>query len=93
VLHEAWQRHVRERKERKQRRLEAFVYRRETDRVTTYQEQSAKLNEEITLAEISERDTRIDQLDVQIAVSHGEYLLLNAPRLWTESSLEQKQRL
>jgi hypothetical protein len=30
---------------------------------------------------------------VQTAVSHGVFLLLNAPRLWVESSLDQKQRL
>jgi hypothetical protein len=45
------------------------------------------------LSEIAERDTRIDELDVRAAVSYGEVLLLNAPRLWMESSLEQKQRL
>jgi len=58
----------------------------------TYQEQSDKLNEEFAFAEINERDTRIDELDVQVAARHGEFLLLNAPRLWTESSLEQKRR-
>ena len=72
--------------------VEAFVYRHEIDRVT-YQEQLDKLNEEIAMSEIAERDARIDELDVQAAVSHGEFLLLNAPRLWTESTLEQKQRL
>jgi site-specific DNA recombinase len=92
VLHGASQRHLRELKECKQRLLEAFVYRREIDRVT-YQEQLDKLNEEIAFAEINERDTRMDELDVQTALSQGEFLLLNAPRLWMESSLEQKQRL
>ena len=92
VLHEAARRHARPLQERKQRLVEAFVYRREIDRAT-YQEQLDKLNEEIALSEIEERDSRIEELDVQAAVSHGEYLLINAPRLWTESSLEQKQRL
>src|SRR6202521_6407145 len=92
VLHEAALRNVRELQERKQRLVEAFVYKRQIGRVT-YQEQLDKLNEEIALSEIEERDTRIDELDVQAAISHGEFLLLNAPRLWMESSLEQKQRL
>jgi hypothetical protein len=92
VLHEAALRHVRQLHDRKQRLVEAFVYKREIDRAT-YQEQLDKLNEEIALSEINERDTRIDELDVQAAVNHGEFLLLNAPRLWVESSLEQKQRL
>jgi hypothetical protein len=58
------------------------------------QQQLDKLNEEmIAPSEIAERDTRIDELDVQAAVSHGEFLLVGAPRLWMESSLQQKQRL
>ena len=36
---------------------------------------------------------RINELDVQNAVRFGEYVLMNAPRLWTESSLQPKQRL
>jgi hypothetical protein len=51
------------------------------------------LNEELALAEIAERDARIEEMDVQAAVSFGGFILLNAPRLWTELSLEQKQRL
>ncbi len=51
------------------------------------------MNEEIALAEIDERDARIEEMDVQAAVSFGEFVLLNAPRLWTELSLEQEQRL
>ncbi len=30
---------------------------------------------------------------MQTAVSFGEFVLLNAPRLWREFTLEQKQRL
>ena len=30
---------------------------------------------------------------MQAALSFGEFLLLNAQRLWVEASLEQKQRL
>src|ERR1700675_2733543 len=78
--------------ERKQRLLEAFLYQRAIDQ-RTYEEQKDKLNEEIALAEIEERDTRIDEIDVQAAVSYGEFLLLNAPQLWAELPLEQKQRL
>ena len=59
----------------------------------TYQEQLDKLNGEIALSEIEEQGTRIDELDVQAAISHGEFLLLNAPRFWVESSLGPKRRL
>jgi site-specific DNA recombinase len=92
ALHDAALRRVRELQRRKQSLVEAFIYKREIDRVT-YQEQLDKLNEELALAEIGERDARIEELDVQAALSFGEFLLLNAPRLWVEASLEQKQRL
>lgn len=32
-------------------------------------------------------------MDVQAAVGFGEFVLLNAPRLWAQLSLEQKRRL
>jgi hypothetical protein len=92
ALHEAAQRQVTNLRERKQRLFEAFVYRREIDR-ETYQEQFDKLNEEIALAEIAEHDARIEEMDLHAAVSFGEFVLLNAPRFWTDLSLEQKQRL
>jgi tetratricopeptide (TPR) repeat protein len=59
----------------------------------TYQEELNRLNEEITLAEIEANDARLDQLDVEAAVEFAQYVLLNAARIWSESSPEQKQRL
>ena len=70
-LHTAAQRRLNELRERKQRLVEAFIYKREIDQ-HTYQEQLDKLSEEIALAEIEERDARIDKLDVQSALSLGE---------------------
>jgi hypothetical protein len=52
-----------------------------------------RLNEEIALAEINERDARIEQMDLHAAVTFGEFVLLNAARLWAQLGLEQKQRL
>ncbi len=92
TLHEAAQRRLASLRERKQRLIEAFVYERTIDK-QTYQEQLDKLSEEIALAEIEECDARIQQMDIQAAVSFGEFVLLNAPRLWADSSLDQKQRL
>jgi hypothetical protein len=43
-------------------------------------------------AEISERDAWIDELDLHAAVSLVEWVLLDAPRLWIQLSLDQKQR-
>jgi hypothetical protein len=92
ALHLVAQRRLNGFLENRQRLIDAFVYKHDIDR-ETYQEQMSKLNEEIALAEINERDARIEELDVEAAVSFGEFLLLNASRLWTEMSLEQKQRL
>jgi site-specific DNA recombinase len=92
ALHRAAEHHLTALNDRKQRLVETFVYDRTID-PPTYQEQLDKLNELIALAEISERDARIEELDVQAAVSFGEFVMLNAPRLWTQLSLEQKQRL
>jgi hypothetical protein len=36
--------------------------------------------------------TRLDELDVEAVLQFAEHVLLNAARLWTEFSLEQKQR-
>ena len=91
-LHEKAQRRLAALRGRKERLVEAFIYERAIDR-DTYQEQVDKLNEQIALAEIDEQDCRIQQLDVQAAVKLGEILLLNAPRLWSESSPDQKWRL
>jgi hypothetical protein len=60
---------------------------------TPYQEQLDKLSEEIALAEIREHEARIAEVDIQAAVSFGEFVLLNAPRLWAELSFAQKLRL
>ena len=86
------QRRLSELRVRKDRLVEAFVHRRAIDQAT-YQEQLDKLNEELTLTEIEDRDAGLDELDVQAAVNFAEYVLLNAARLWTEFSLDQKQRL
>ena len=57
-----------------------------------YQDQLDKLNEEIALADIEERDARIEELDIETAVTFGKFVLLNAVRLWSELPLGQKQR-
>jgi site-specific DNA recombinase len=92
ALHRAAQRGLKALYDRKQRLVEAFVYDRSID-PPTYQEQLDRLNEQIVLAETNERDARIDELDLQAAVSFGEFVLLNAPGLWIQLSLDQKQRL
>jgi hypothetical protein len=79
-------------KKHKQLLVAAFVYKRALDQ-HTYQDEFDRLNEEITLAEMEAEDARLDQLDVEAAVEFAQYVLLNAARIWSESSSEQRQRL
>jgi hypothetical protein len=79
-------------KHRKDLLVEAFVYRRQLDE-RTYQEQVDKLNEEITLAEIEEKDSRLEELDIESVIAFARHVLLNAARIWAESRPDQKQRL
>ena len=78
--------------ERKDKLVEAFVYRKAIDQAT-YQRQLDKLNEEITLAEMAANDAKLESFDVEAVLNFSEHVILNAARLWMEFSLEQKQRL
>ena len=52
-----------------------------------------KLNQDIALAEMELTDAKLDELDMEGALGFAEHLLRNAGRLWSEASIEQKQRL
>ena len=58
-----------------------------------YQRRLHKLDEEILLAEMQERQTTLEGYDVEGVLAFAENIILNAARLWTEFSSEQKQRL
>jgi site-specific DNA recombinase len=92
AVHETLTCRVEELRNRKNLLVEAFVYKRQIDK-STYQEQLDKLNEEITIAELEEQDARLDGLDIEGAIEFAQHVLLNAARLWQESSPDQKQRL
>jgi hypothetical protein len=79
-------------KERKGLLVEAFVYRRQLDE-RTYREQLQKLNEEITLAEIEEKESRLEELDIESVIDFARHILVNAARIWAASGSDQKQRL
>ena len=78
--------------ERKERLEETFIYEKTIDR-ETYQRQLDKLNEQIVLAEMQERDAKLESYDVDGVLAFAEHVLLNAARLWTEFSSDQKERL
>ena len=58
-----------------------------------FQRRLDKLNEEITLAEMQERDAKLEGYDMEGVLAFAEHVVLNAGRLWTEFSSDQKERL
>ena len=66
---------------------------RQTGNRVTYERQHDKLNEQIMLAETQERDAKLEAYDVDTVLNFAEHDKLNAARLWTEFSADQKQRL
>jgi hypothetical protein len=86
------ERKVTDLRSKKDRLVDAFVYRQAID-AATYEEQLDKLTEDITLAEMELHDASLDELDVEGVLNFAEHVLLNTSRLWVECSLEQKQRL
>ncbi|HBL30984.1 MAG TPA: hypothetical protein DD490_29475, partial [Acidobacteria bacterium] len=78
-------------KRRKEQLVEAFVYQRAIDQ-ETYQDQLAKLNEGMTLAELDQHGQRSEELDLEAVLAFAEKVALNAPRLWLEADLPQRQR-
>ena len=79
-------------KRRKQQLVDAFVHRQALDQAT-FEEQMDALKEETVLTEMKVNEAKIEELDVEGVLNYAEHLILNAERMWVESSHEQKQRL
>ncbi len=78
--------------DRKERLAEAILYERAVD-CETYERQRDKLNEQIVLAEMQERDATLEGYDVEGVLAFAEHVIFNAARLWTELSSDLRQRL
>ena len=83
---------IEELNERMERLNDTFIYQRAIDQ-RTYEWERDKLNEQIMLAEMQERDAKLEEYDVAAVLAFAEHVILNAARLWTEFSSDQKQRL
>ena len=92
TLNVSLRQHLDDLNRRKDRLEEAFIYEEAIDRAT-YARQLDKLNEQIVLAEMQERDAKLEAYDVDAVLNFAEHVILNAARLWTEFSSDQKQRL
>jgi hypothetical protein len=92
TLNISLRRHLDELNQRKDRLEDAFIYDKTIDR-ETYERQRDKLNEQIVLAEMQEREAKLESYDVEAVLNFAEYVILNAARLWTELAIDAKQRL
>ena len=92
TLNASLRQHLEDLNQRKDRLEETFIYEKAIDRVT-YERQLDKLNEQIMLAEMQEREAKLESYDVDAVLNFAEHVILNAARLWTEFSNDQKQRL
>jgi hypothetical protein len=91
-LNASLRQHLEDLHQRKDRLDETFIYEKAIDR-ETYDRQLDKLNEQIMVAEMQERDAKLENYDVEAVLNFAEHVILNAARLWTEFSSDQKQRL
>lgn len=78
-------------KKRKDQLVDAFVFQKAIDQ-STYKEQLDRLSEAMALAEIDQHDQRTEELDIEAVLDFAERVSLNAPRLWLEADLNQRQR-
>jgi len=84
--------HIEDLEQRRERLVDTFVYKKAIDQ-NTYQRELDKLNEQIVLAEMAENDAKLEGYDVESVLNFAAHVILNASRLWLESSSEQKERL
>jgi hypothetical protein len=71
---------------------EAFLYERTID-IERYDRQRDKLREELTLVQMDQHASELEELDVEGILAFAERVLPSASNLWVQSSLNQKQRL
>lgn len=86
------QRRLEEVQARKDRVVDAFLHERVIDRAT-YEQQAAKLDLELTMAEVAVHEARLEEIDIEGVLGFAEHVLEQPARLWSESSLDQRQRL
>ncbi len=92
MLREALEKTVSRLRERKRRLFEAFAYQQAISR-DEYLEEKARLDEEITLAEMKANDAKLAEGDIAGLLDFAETILLDPANFWIQCSPEQKQRL
>ena len=70
---------------------EAFLYDRSIG-IETYDRQTEKLREELTLVRIERHSDQLEELDVEGILAFAERVLPRAGELWVQATLDQRQR-
>ena len=70
---------------------EALLFDRSID-IDVYDRHAEKLREELTLLRIDRHASEVEELDVEGILAFAERILPRAADLWTQSSLDQRQR-
>lgn len=83
---------VRQKQERLDRAVDAFLYERSIDR-QTYERERDILREQLALAEMELNDAVLEDLDVEGVLGFAEHVLTDAARLWAELNIDGKQEL
>lgn len=91
AIGEAKQRRVSELHDKRSRLVDAFL--EKVVSKAAFEAQQERLENDIAIAELEANEAKIDQLDIDAALTFAEYVLTNAARLWREANLDQKQRL
>lgn len=77
---------------KKQKVVDAFVFEKAISK-EIYDQQLAKIDEDIAIAKLEMHETESDEFDVEAGVNYAEYVLSDVARLWTEFSDEPKRKL
>jgi len=70
----------------------AFLFSRSIDQ-RTYEEQSAKLREDLALAEMQRTEAQVEQIDTEGIVAFAENVLSRAAALWSHASFADRRAL
>ena len=89
---EAHEKQIARLRQRKKRLVDVYVYEAGIDK-ETYQAEMDRISEMLTLAEMDQHATRIEELDIQGVLAFARNIAMNAGRLWLEAPYRQKRQL
>lgn len=76
---------------RRERLVDAYLYDQAIDR-DIYEQQLAKVKEDLSLARMRLSDAQLEEVDAEGELAFAEHLATNAARLWVEFDAAQKRR-